>query len=160
MRQPKRLLLLRSLILKYILSFHANSKANALQKNGCPSYDKLRQLFATKAATGAFQMSSNTPALDSDEERALKEEIANEACRTQLGTNDCYNLDMEGITQDDPLTTEQTQRADKRPIEETTGKGKKVAKKADKASDITIALQKYTALAKERLNKKKGQLYG
>ena len=138
----------------YILSFQADSKANALRKSGCPSYDKLRQLFASNAATSAYQISSNTPAPDSDEKRALEEEIANEARRTQLGTNDCYNPDMEGITQDDPLDTEQTQRADKCPIEEPTGKGKKVAKKVDKASEMTIALQEYTALAKEQFNKK------
>ena len=136
----------------YILSFQADSKANALRKSGCPSYDKLRQLFASNAATGAYQISSNTPALDSDEEHALEEGIANEARRTQLGIDDCYNPDMEGITQDDPLATRQTQRVDKRPIEEPTGKGKKVAKKADRASDMTIALQEYTALAMERFN--------
>ena len=54
-----------------------------------------------------------------------------------MGTDDCYNPDMEGITQDDPLAMEQTQCADKRPIEELTGKGKKVAKKVDKASEMT-----------------------
>ena len=31
----------------YILSFQADSKVNALRKSGCPSYDKLRQLFAS-----------------------------------------------------------------------------------------------------------------
>ena len=144
----------------YILSFQADPKANALRKSGCPSYDKQRQLFAANAATGAFQISSNTPAPDSDEERALEEEIANERSHTQLGADDCYNLDMEGITQDDPLPTEQTQRANKRPIEEPTGKGKKVAKKMDRASDMTIALQEYTALARERVNKKKGKFMG
>ena len=91
---------------------------------------------------------------DGDEECALGEEIANEARCIQLGNDDYYNPDMESITQDDPLTTRQTQRVDKRPIEEPTGKGKKVAKKADKASKMTIALQEYTALAKEQFNKK------
>ena len=143
-----------------ILSFQADSKANALRKSGCPSYDKLRQLFASNAATSAYQISSNTPTADSDEERALEEEIINEARRTQLGTDDCYNPDMEGITQDDPLDTEQTQRADKCPIEEPTSKGKKVAKKADKASEMTIALQEYTALAREWFNKKMGKPMG
>ena len=80
--------------LMYIFSFQADPKANALQKSGCPSYDKLWQLFAANAATGAFQISSNTPAPDSDEEHALEEEIANEAHRTQLGADD------------DPLATE------------------------------------------------------
>nr|POE54871.1 hypothetical protein CFP56_42040 [Quercus suber]POE69122.1 hypothetical protein CFP56_70691 [Quercus suber] len=144
----------------YIFSFQADPKANALRKSGCPTYDKLRQLFAANAAIGAFQISSNTLSLDSDEERALEEEIANERSRTQLGADDCYNPDMEGITQDDPLPTEQTQRADKRPIEEPTGKGKKVAKKSYKASEMTIALQEYTMLAREWFNKKKGKSMG
>ena len=94
------------MILVYILSFQGEPKATALRKSGCPSYYKLRQLFALNAATGAFQISSNTPAPNSDKERALEEEIANEAHRTQLGSDDCYSLDMEGITQDDPLATE------------------------------------------------------
>ena len=67
---------------------------------------------------------------------------------------------MEGITQDDPLAMEQTQCADKRPIEELTGKGKKVAKKVDKASEMTVALQEYTALPRERFNKKMGNSMG
>ncbi|KAK9991501.1 hypothetical protein SO802_026486 [Lithocarpus litseifolius] len=113
--------------------------------SGCPSYDKLRQLFASNAATSAYQISSNKPAPNSDEESALEEEIANEARHTQL---------------DDPLATEQTQRANKSPIEEPTGKGKKVAKKADRASDITIALQEYTALTKEQFNKRTGKSMG
>ena len=31
------------------------------------------------------------PALDSDEEHVLEEELANEAHRIQLGNDDCYN---------------------------------------------------------------------
>ena len=77
-----------------------------------------------------------------------------------MGTDDCYNPDMEGITQDDPLAMEQTQCVDKRPIEELTGKGKTVAKKVDKASEMTVALQEYTALARERFNKKMGNSMG
>ena len=44
---------------------------------------------------------------------------------------------------------------DKRPIEEPTTKGKKVAKKVDRASEMTMALQEYTALARERFSNKK-----
>nr|POE64598.1 hypothetical protein CFP56_41022 [Quercus suber] len=62
---------------------------------------------------------------------------------------------MEGIAQDDPLATEQTQHADKCPIEEPIGKWKKIAKKMDKANYMTIALQEYTMLVRERFNKKK-----
>nr|POE93830.1 hypothetical protein CFP56_16144 [Quercus suber] len=56
--------------------------AIALRKSGCPSYDKLQQQFAPNATTGAFQISSNTLAPDSNEVHALEEEIANEARRT------------------------------------------------------------------------------
>ena len=65
--------------------------------------------------------------------------------------DDYYNPNMEGITQDNPTIDEQTQRADKRPMEEPTTKGKKVAKKNDRASEMTMALQEYTALARESL---------
>ena len=58
---------------------------------------------------------------------------------------------MEGITQDDPPVDEQTQHADKRPMEDLTTKGKKVAKKVDKASKMIMALQEYTTLARESL---------
>ncbi|XP_023889574.2 L10-interacting MYB domain-containing protein isoform X1 [Quercus suber] len=63
----------------------ADPKANVLRKSGCPSYDKLQQLFAPNATTSAFQISLNTPTSDSDEEHALEEEITNEARRTQVG---------------------------------------------------------------------------
>ena len=42
---------------------------------------------------------------------------------------------------------------EKRPIEETTSKG-------NRASDIIIALQEYTALAKDQFNKKNGKSMG
>ena len=47
---------------------------------------------------------------------------------------------MKGISQDNPPVSEQTQRLDKRPMEEPTTKGKKVAKKVDRASEMTMAL--------------------
>ena len=67
---------------------------------------------------------------------------------------------MEGITQDDPTIDEQTQCAHKRPMEEPTTKGKKVAKKNDRASEMTMAFKEYIALARERFSKKKGKSYG
>ena len=142
------------------MSFQGDNKAVALWKKGCPNYDKLKQLFAPNTAIGSLQISSNTPAPDSDEERVLEEELASEAHCTQLDDDDCYIPNMEGITQDDPTIDEQTQRADKRPMEEPTTKGKKVAKKNDRASEITMSLQEYTALARERFSKKKGKSYG
>ena len=143
------------------MSFQGDNKAAALRKKGCPDYEKLKQLFALNTATGSLKISSNTPAPDSDEERVLEEELANEAREahhTQLDDDDCYIPNMEGITQDDPTVDEQTQRKDKRPMEEPTTKGKKVAKKNDRASEMTIALQEYTALARERFSKKKGKV--
>ncbi|XP_050262855.1 uncharacterized protein LOC126707304 isoform X1 [Quercus robur] len=140
-----------------------DNKAAALRKKGCPDYEKLKQLFAPNTATGSLQISSNTPAPDSDEERVLEEELANEereAHRTQLDDDDCYNPNMEGVTQDDPTVDEQTQRADKSPMQEPSTKGKKVAKKNDRASEMTMALQEYTALARERFSKKKGKSFG
>ena len=77
-----------------------------------------------------------------------------------LFRSDCYNPNMEGITQDDPTVDEQTQRADKRPMEEPTTKGKKVAKKNYRASEMTMAFQEFTALARERFSKKKGKSFG
>ena len=145
------------------MSFQGDNKAAALRKKGSSDYEKLKQLFALNTATGSLQISSNTPAPDSDEERVLEEELANEAReahRTQLDDDDCYIPNMEGITQDDPTVDEQTQRKDKRPIEEPTTKGKKVAKKNDRASEMTIALQEYTILARERFSKEKGKSYG
>ena len=147
----------------YILSFQGDSKAATIRKKGCPNYDKLKQLFAPNTATGFLQISSNTPAPDSDEECVLEEELANEACeacQTQLDDEGCYNPNIEGITQDEPTVDEQTQRADKRPMEEPTTKGKKVAKKNDRASEMTMALQEYTALAKERFSNKNGKFSG
>ncbi|KAK9987020.1 hypothetical protein SO802_031971 [Lithocarpus litseifolius] len=90
----------------------------------------------------------------------LEEELANEARRTQLGNDDCNNPNMEGISQDDPLVTKQTQRRDKHLIEEPTGQGKKVVKKVDRASEIIMALQEYTTLANERSSNKKGRFTG
>ena len=144
----------------YILSFQGDSKAVALRKKGCPNYDNLKQLFTPNTATSFLQISLNTPAPDSDEERILEEELANEARHTQLGNDDCYNPNMEGMSHDDPPVTEQTQRADKRPIGEPTSKGKKVAKKVDRASEMNMALQEYTNLARERFSKKKGKSFG
>ncbi|KAL4644241.1 hypothetical protein ACB092_02G150300 [Castanea dentata] len=151
------------MILMYILSFQEDNKAAALRNKGCPNYDKLKQIFAPNTVTGSILISLKTPAPDSDEEHVLKEELANEARearRTQLDDDDCYNPNMEGITQDDPTVDEQTQRADKRSMVEPNTKGKKVAKKNDRASKMTMSLQEYTALARERFSNKKGKFSG
>ena len=140
-----------------------DSKATALRKKWCHNYDKLKQLFAPNTATGSLQISLNTPAPNSDEERFLEEVLTNEAHearQAQLDDDDCYNPNMEGITQDEPTIDEKTQHANKHPMEEPTTKGKKVAKKNDRASEMTMALQEYTALARERFSNKKGKSSG
>ena len=144
----------------YILSFQEDPKAPILQKKWCPNYDKLRQLFAPNTATDSLKISSNTPAPNSDEKRALEEELANETRRAQLDNDDYYNPNIEGISHDDPHITEQTQHTDKRTIKEPTSKGKKVAKKVDRVNEMTMALQKYTALAREKFSNKKGRSTG
>ena len=45
-------------------------------------------------------------------------------------------------------------------MEEPTTKGKKVAKKNDRANEMTMALQEYTTLARERFSNKKGKSSG
>ena len=45
-------------------------------------------------------------------------------------------------------------------MEEPTTKGKKVAKKNDRANEMTMALQEYTALEMERFSNKKGKSSG
>ncbi|XP_075635874.1 uncharacterized protein LOC142608054 isoform X2 [Castanea sativa] len=132
-----------------------------LWKKGCPDYDKLKQLFALSTTTGHLQISSNTPALTSDEERALEEELANDGAVTHV-YEDCYTPNLESI----PLSTEetgvddQTQAAGKRPMQDTSAKGKKVSKKADKVSEMTVALKEYTAMTRERYSSKKGKSSG
>ena len=95
------------------MSFQGGNKAAALRTKRCPDYEKLKQLFALNTATSSLQISSNTLAPDSDEERVLEEELANkarEAHRTQLDDDDCYNPNMEGITQDNPTIDEHPTR--------------------------------------------------
>ena len=75
-----------------------NPQLANLQKQGCPSYNKLQQLFAPSTTTGNLQISSNTPALNSDEEHVVEEEIANESVPTHLD-NDCYTLNLESVSQ-------------------------------------------------------------
>ena len=53
-------------------------------RNDAPDYNKLKQLFAPSTTTGHLQISSNTPALTSDKERALEEELANDGAATHV----------------------------------------------------------------------------
>ena len=137
------------------------SLASKLTKQGCPCYDKLQQLFAPSTATRNLQISSNTLALNSDEKHVVEEEIANESVPTHLD-NDCYTLNLESVslTVEDTEVKDQTQRARKHLVQDASGKGKKVSKKAYRVSDMTMALKKYTATTRERFSGKQGKSNG
>ncbi|XP_023929687.2 uncharacterized protein LOC112040995 [Quercus suber] len=139
----------------------ANRNANNLRKKGCPDYDKLKQLFAPSTATGHLQISSNTPALNSDEERELEDELAADAAPIHLD-DDCYTPNLDSIPRNTEETNDvdQTQAAGKRPVQEASAKGKKVAKKSDKVSEMTVALKDYTAMTRERFSGNRGKSSG
>lgn len=42
-------------------------------------------------------------------------------------------------------------------MQDVNGKGKKVSKKGDRVSDMTMALKEYTAMTKERISGKLGK---
>ncbi|KAK9988613.1 hypothetical protein SO802_028852 [Lithocarpus litseifolius] len=90
---------------------------------GCPNYPSLQQLFAPSTATGNLQISSNTPPLNSDEERALEEELANANANASAPTHmddDCYTPNFESFPQgvEDAEVEEVTQRAGKHPVQD------------------------------------------
>jgi len=91
----------------------------------------------------------------------LWEEIANESVPTHLD-DDCYTPNLESVPQtvEDTEVEDQTQRARKRLVQDATGKGKKVSKKTDKVSDMTVALKEYTATTRERFSGKRGKSSG
>nr|POE88645.1 hypothetical protein CFP56_71161 [Quercus suber] len=93
---------------------------------GCPDYDKLRQLFAPNTTTGALEISFNTLAPNSDEERVLEEELTNDVCRTSLGHDDYYSLSLEGIPRNDCPCPDQMQCADKPAIGDPCSLGKAI----------------------------------
>ena len=145
----------------------ANRGATNLKKQGCPDYPSLQQLFATSTATGNLQISSNTPPLNSDEERVLEEEIANAnadadaSAPTHLDDDcDTPNFDSFPQTVEDAEVKEVTRRADKRPMQDASHKGKKALKKSDRVSEMTAALQEYNAMSKCRYSGKPGRTTG
>ena len=52
---------------------------------------------------------------------------------------------------------DQTQRARKRLIQDASAKGKKVSKKVDRVSDMTMALKEYTAMTREGFSSKRSK---
>ena len=149
-------------------TLQGNRGATNLRKQGCPDYPSLQQLFATSTATGNLQISSNTPPLNSDEERALEEELANANANANADANasapthlddDCYtpNFDTFPQTVDDAEVEEVTWREEKRHVQDASGKGKKASKKSDRVSEMTVALKEYTAMMKDRFSGKLGK---
>ncbi|KAL0016518.1 hypothetical protein SO802_003587 [Lithocarpus litseifolius] len=140
-----------------------NRGAANLRKQGCPDYPLLQQLFAPSTTTGNLQISSNTPPLNSDEERALEEELANAnaSAPTHL-VDDCYTPNFKSFPQgvEDAKVKEETQRAGKSPVQDASGKGKKVSKKLDRVSEMTVTLKEYTAMTKDRFSGKLGWCSG
>ena len=115
-------------------------------------------MFVPSIATGNLQISSNILTLNSDEKRALEEELANKCVPTHLD-GDYYNPNLDNIHQtvDNVNSEHQTQRAEKNPMQDASAKGKKVSKKADRVNDMTMALKEYTAMTKERFSGKRGK---
>ena len=97
----------------------------------------------------------NTPTLNNDEECALEEELANEGAPTHLDNN-YYNPNFDNVHQtvEDVDSEHQTQKAEKRPMQNAGAKGKKVSKKADRVNDMTVALNECTAMTWERFRGK------
>nr|POE86135.1 hypothetical protein CFP56_07242 [Quercus suber] len=108
----------------------------------------------------AFIIFSNTPPLNTDEERALEEELANAnaSAPTHLD-NDCYTPNFESFPQivEDVEVEEVTQWAGKRLVQDASGKGKKVSRNSDRVNEMTVALKEYTAMMKDRHNGKLGK---
>ena len=82
-------------MLMFPRTLQANRVAINLRKQGCLDYLSLQQLFSPSIATGNLQISSNTPPLNSDEERALEEELANDNANANASApthldDDCY----------------------------------------------------------------------
>ena len=116
-------------------------------------------MFTPSTATGNLQISSNTPPLNSDEERALEEELANADVNASAPTHlddDCYtpNFDSFPQTVEDAEVEEVTRRVEKRPVQDASAKGKKVSKKLDRVSEMIVALKEYTTMSECRYSGK------
>ena len=116
-------------------------------------------MFTPSTATGNLQISSNTPPLNSEKERALEEELANADVNASAPTHlddDCYtpNFDSFPQTVEDAEVDEVTRRVEKRPVQDASAKGKKVSKKLDRVSEMTVALKEYTTMSECRYSGK------
>ena len=148
-------------------TLQANRGAANLRKQGCPTYPSLQQLFTPSTTTGNLQISLNTPPLNSDKERALEEELANANADVNASApthldDDCYtpNFDSFPQTVEDTEVEEVTRRAEKHHVQDASGKGKKVPKKSDRVSEMTMALKEYTTMSEHRYNGKLSRTTG
>ena len=55
---------------------------------------------------------------------------------------------------------DQTQMAGKRLIQDVSAKGKKVSKKVDRVSDMTVTLKEYTTMTREEFSSKRSKSSG
>ena len=128
-------------------------------------------MFSPSTATRNLQISSNTPPLNSDEECALEEELANVNANANADANasapthlddDCYtpNFDTFPQTVEDAEVEEVTRRAEKRPVQDSSGKGKKASKKSNRVSEMTAALKEYNAMSERSYSGKLGRASG
>nr|POE95071.1 hypothetical protein CFP56_15134 [Quercus suber] len=97
-----------------------------------------------------------------DEERALEEELANANDNASASTHlddDYYtpNFDTFLHIVEDAEVEEVTQRAEKRLVQDASGKGKKVSRKLDRVGEMTMALREYTAMSRDKFSGKLGK---
>ena len=99
--------------------------------------------------------------MNNDEECALKDELAIDAAPIHLD-DDFYtpNLDSIPRTIEETDDVNQTQAVGKHPMQETSAKGKTVAKKVNKVSEMTVTLKEYTAMMRERFSGNRGKSSG
>ena len=124
-------------------------------------------MFSPSTATGNLQISSNTPPLNSDEERALEEELANDNANANASApthldDDYYtpNFDTFPQTVEDDEVKEVTRRVEKRLVQDASGKGKKASKKSDSVSEMIAALKEYNTMSERRYSGKLGKASG
>ena len=83
-------------------TLQANRGAANLRKQGSPDYPSLQQLFTPSIANENLQISSNTPPLNSDEERALQKVLANANVNAGAPTHlddDSYTPNFDSFSQ-------------------------------------------------------------
>ena len=105
--------------------------------------------------------------MNSDEECALKEELANANANANASApthldDDCHTPNFDSFPQivKDAEVKEVTRRAEKRLVQDASGKGKKTSKKSDRVSEMTMALKEYTTMSKHRYSGKLGRSSG